>query len=84
MDQKELEDIDPFFIDSWVDFCQWCISLNRLDLFKKYISTYIEITNRPILKDLNEYIIRLEAEKWKDTEGEKERKRTKSYKTESL
>lgn len=49
-------DEDPFLIDSWEEYCRTCLKASRIDLFKKKLSEYVYMTNRPLQAELEAYI----------------------------
>lgn len=68
---------DPFEIESWEDYAKLCRDAGELWRFKKALSEYIWITNRPCEKEIREYCNRRRGE-WFREEIERKKKLSKA------
>lgn len=55
-------DIDPFEITSWESYAKDCLAAGELWRFRKALSEYIYITNKPCVEEIKAYANRRHGE----------------------
>lgn len=55
-------DDDLYEIESWEEYCKFCIKQGKIDVFKKKLSLHIQELNRPILEGLNAFAVKIRGE----------------------
>lgn len=71
---------DPYFIDSWVDYCADCIRHGQKALFRRQLAGYIKETNDAAQRDLMKYVRGIQGEIW----GEEIRMKARRIKYQQL